>query len=397
LFIKPLNSEATELNDTELSMDISAEEMNRRYARLRQIMADEGLAALIVIGNTSVNGSASFSTGSFRYLSNFYIMSLCGVLVFLQNEAPIMLVPSELSREKATRVSCVSDVRHSLDYSDVARILEERGMTHGKVGIISLDNIPVPLYLSLKERLPDVTFVDGLFTVLPSRFIKSAEEMKLIAQSAKINDQAFQEVLNGMRPGMKEYEVANIVESCQKRHGADRTFDLISSGPFANVKERAQLFYPGSREIQTGDWVTLEITCSYAGYWSQLVRVVSVGEASPEAVQLQTATMRTLETGLEKLRIGMRVPEYFHIMAEAAAGYGFKLITPMGHFAGLDLVEGRIDNKTEVVFAPGMTFIVHPHLVDSQGRWLLWGQTYFMTADGAVSFNRKEESGLYAI
>jgi|SRR5208282_1696690 len=377
-------------------MDISTEEMTRRYARLLKTLSNDGFKALLVIGTANSNGNAAvYGAGTFRYLSDFYIMTLYGVLVICPPHDPAMFVPTELSRERGTRVSWVKDVRHSLDYgADVAGFLEECEITDGKVGIINIESIPARLYTALCERLPEIDFVDGSSAVIPSRFIKSEEERGLIAKSAEINDQAFQKVLDEMQPGMKEFEVVNIVESCQRSLGADGLFNLISSGPFGGgTQGRARLFHASRREIKRGDSVSLEVSCSYGGYWSQLVRAVSVGVADPDAVQMQKAAMATLKRGLDELCVGMRVREYFDIMAKEAGLHGFKLATPMGHFVGLDLMEARIDDITDLTFEPDMAFIVHPHLIDSRGRWLLWGHTFIMTKSGAVSLHRTEETG----
>ena len=75
-----------------------------------------------------------------------------------------------------------------------------------------------------------------------------------------------------------------------------------------------------------------------------------------------------------------QMSEAVQAMARTAEEKNFKLTTPMGHFYGLDLVEGRFDGESQVVLNPGVTAIVHPRLDDSKGRnMILWGETYLMT------------------
>jgi hypothetical protein len=75
---------------------LSERERDRRYGLVRRAMNDEGSDALLVVGNNHASGGALFSTGSFRYLTDFLIFSLYGLLLFFREDEPMMLVPMEL-------------------------------------------------------------------------------------------------------------------------------------------------------------------------------------------------------------------------------------------------------------------------------------------------------------
>ena len=90
-------------------------------------MNEEGIDALLVVGNNHASGSALFSTGSFRYLTDFFIFSLYGLLLFFREDDPMMLVPMELK-----------DIRISFnDAETVAQVLREKGLHNSKIGMIS--------------------------------------------------------------------------------------------------------------------------------------------------------------------------------------------------------------------------------------------------------------------
>jgi Xaa-Pro aminopeptidase len=360
-------------------------------------MAEENVGVLLVVGNNHATGNPSFATGSFRYLTDFFIISLYGMLVFFRETNPVMLVPMELQEVYAKKYSWIDDVRTSFDYAEaVVQLLEDRGLTHGKVGIASMNSIPVPVYRSLKERLPNAEFFDASSVLTNLRFIKGDEERKLLKEAAKLNDGAYKEVLGHIRPGIKEYEIGGILDGYQRRNGADRTFNLISSGPFPISKEgvpfEGHVWAPGPREIKEGDCIILEMTTVYGGYWNQLVRIVSVGFKNTELLRFQQTALMTIRSGLETIRTGLKTFEVFSTMAEVAANCGFKLVTPMGHFVGLDLVEGRVDSESKVIFAPGITFILHPNIADKQGIHIFCGQTYFMAEKGPIALNETDET-----
>ncbi len=308
-----------------------------------------------------------------------------------------MLVPMELQEIYAKKYSWIDDVRTSFDYAEaVAQLLENKGLAHGKVGIAGMNSIPVTVYHSLKERLPKAEVFDATSILVNVRFIKGEEERNLLTEAAKLNDGAYKEVLGHIRPGIKEYEIGGILDGYQRRNGADRTFNLISSGPFPVSKEgvpfEGHVWAPGPREIKKGDCILLEITTVYGGYWNQLVRIVSVGVENTELLRFQQTAFMTIHSGLETMKTGLKTSEFFSTMAKIAASCGFKLITPMGHFIGLDLVEGRVDSESKVIFAPGIAFILHPNIADKQGIHIFCGQTYFMTEKGPIALNETDET-----
>ena len=72
---------------------------------------------LLLVGNNHASGSPLFSTGSFRYLTDFFIFSLYGLLLFFREDEPVMLVPMELQEAMARKYSWIKDIRISFNYA----------------------------------------------------------------------------------------------------------------------------------------------------------------------------------------------------------------------------------------------------------------------------------------
>jgi len=376
-------------------MYLSNKERDRRYNQLKEIMARENVSALLAIGNQNIGGSAG--TGNFRYLTDFFIIYQYGVLLFFREGPPTLLVSSELQRDWANKYSWVEDVRACSDYPEVvARLIKEKGLKQTKIGIAGMESIPAKAYLAIREKLPEADFFDAGVILSGVRLIKGEEERQLLRRAAEINDEAYKEVLKHLQPGIKEYEIVGIVEGCQFRKGADRTFNLISTGPFpvsaTGVPFQYHPWFPGKREIQKGDCVLMEMTTVYGGYWNQLVRVVSVGQENPHLFRFQQALVKTIRAGLEKIHAGSKTSDFIQSMTSAAEKDGFKLNPIMGHFLGLDLTEARFDDtQGQVVFAPGMAMVIHPTLYDPHEISMFWGQTYLTTNDGPIQLNQTED------
>jgi Xaa-Pro aminopeptidase len=379
-------------------MYLSMQEKNRRYEALRKIMEKDGIDALVVVGNTQTTGNPSYSTGNFRYLTDFFIFSLYGLLLFLRESDPVMLVPMELQDTFARKYSWISDIRMGLNYAEtITRILAERKLTGGKIGIVSMESLPASTYLSLRENLPAADFVDAAAILLPIRFIKGDEERSLLKRAAEMNDGAYLEVLKQLRPGMKEYEVAGIIEGVHRGNGADKTFNLVFSGTFPVTQEgipyQGLPWCPGQRAIEKGDCVHLELTTDYGGYWNQLVRIIAVGSENAELARFHEAAVATNRAGLEAMRPGTLTSAAVSAMAREAVARHFQLTAPLGHFCGLDLIEARVAADSQVVLDPGVTMILHPRIDDAKGRnMLLWGETYIMTGQGPLRLNQTDDT-----
>ena len=378
-------------------MYLGEQERDRRYEALRRSMAAENITALLVVGNGHATGSPVFSTGGFRYLTDFFIFSQYGLLLFFLEDDPVMLVPMELQETVAGKYSWVNDIRLSVDYVEtVTKILREKKLERRKVGIVSMESMPASTYLSLREKIPEATLVDAGFMLLRQRFIKSDEERKLLQKAAEINDGAYEAVLKQLKPGMKEYEVAGIVEGFHRGSGADRTFNLVFSGSFPRAQDGTPFqglpWCPGQRTIEKGDCVHMEMTNAYGGYWNQLVRIVAVGAHNAELARFHEAAVTATRSAVKSIKAGTKTADAVAVMAETSRKYGFTLTAPLGHFVGIDLIEARVAADSGIIFDPGIAAIIHPRIDDGKGaNMLLWGETYFMTEKGIVRLNQTDD------
>ncbi len=137
----------------------------------------------------------------------------------------------------------------------------------------------------------------------------------------------------------------------------------------------------------------MEMTNAYGGYWNQLVRIVAVGVENRELARFHEAAVMATRKTVESIRLGTKTADAVSVMAETAKKYGFTLTAPLGHFVGIDLIEGRVAAESGVLFNPGTAAIIHPRIDDEKGaNMLLWGETYFMTATGMIRLNRTDDA-----
>ena len=166
------------------------------------------------------------------------------------------------------------------------------------------------------------------------------------------------------RPGLKEYELAAIVEYKMRSLGAEDNFGMV----VANNHNQA-LHPPTDRVVQPGDIIIGEITPCIGGLFVQICRTVVLGEPPPvvrekyailhkamglgmAAAQDRRAGERRCQGDQRRRLLNMATQKYCRPPFMRVRGHGLGC----GSSAPGSLED---DNKTKL--EEGMTFIIHPN------------------------------------
>lgn len=171
------------------------------------------------------------------------------------------------------------------------------------------------------------------------RVCKEDDEVGKIVAAQRIAEQALEEVLNDIKPGATEKEIAARLTYLMLHYGAENmSFDpIVVSG--ANSSKPHGV--PTEKEIQAGDFVTMDFGCIVDGYCSDMTRTVFLGEPDPEMRAAWDALREANESVEAMLRPGVTGKEA-HERAEevlAAAGFGGRMGHGLGHGVGIDIHE----------------------------------------------------------
>src|SRR5208282_5654424 len=114
-------------------MAFSQAERERRHRAMVDLIKRNDLRALILMGDTSV-GNGFY--GDFRYYQDNRIIFYRQVACIFEDSAPVLFTSSVIQRQAAMRRGAVKDVRVTEDMpTDIAKLLNERGVTSGRVGV----------------------------------------------------------------------------------------------------------------------------------------------------------------------------------------------------------------------------------------------------------------------
>jgi Xaa-Pro aminopeptidase len=279
----------------------------------------------------------------------------------------------------------IEDVRVSTNFiADTVALIKEHGASKGRVGV-NFEMLPTTWYTYLRTELSKAELLDIHDDIMEIRFQHSDEEIEVYRKGAALADAGFEAALKVIRPGVTEYEIVAEIEHVSRKQGTDEHFTLIGSGKFSFSNERSLPLpvTPSEKRIQAGESIVMEITPRYQGYWTQLVRMVNVGERNDELQKIQTVARDAIRRGLEEFKPGKRVKDVALAMQAYVAQTEFVPRAPFGHVCGIDLVEERVSVDNERLFVPGYAAIVHPLVQTADLKNVIfWGETYLATKQG---------------
>ncbi len=171
------------------------------------------------------------------------------------------------------------------------------------------------------------------------RVCKEDEEIGRIVAAQRIAEQAFDEVLNDIRAGVTEKEIAARLTYLMLHYGAENmSFDpIVVSG--ANSSKPHGV--PSDKAIESGDFVTMDFGCIVEGYCSDMTRTVAVGHATDEMQQVYDTVLNAQLAGIACCKAGVLGSDVDGAARRVIeqAGYGDAFGHGFGHGVGLEIHE----------------------------------------------------------
>ncbi|MED1468208.1 aminopeptidase P family protein [Bacillus salipaludis] len=210
-----------------------------------------------------------------------------------------------------------------------------------------------------KEIEGELLPVSGVIEKL--RLIKTDAEIKILKEAADIADAAFKHILDFIRPGKTELEVANELEFFMRRAGAtSSSFDtIVASGKRSALPHGVA----SDKVIETGDFVTLDYGAYYKGYVSDITRTVAVGQPDEKLKNIYEIVLDAQLKGMEGIKPGMTGKEADALTRDyiTEKGFGEYFGHSTGHGIGLEVHEGpALSFRSDLVLEPGMVVTCEP-------------------------------------
>ena len=209
-------------------------------------------------------------------------------------------------------------------------------------GVVKLgfedEYMPVSDY-NLWTKDVEAEFVPASSLLTDLRMVKDADELAAMREAQRITDEALLEILNFLKPGLTEQEVAARLTYIMARKGAERnSFDPIVACGANGSKPHA---IPGPAVIQKGQFVTMDFGCVAGGYCSDMTRTVAVGRPGEEMELVYNTVLKAQLAGIAAAHAGVTGREVHEAGARVIeeAGYGEYFGHGFGHSLGIEIHE----------------------------------------------------------
>lgn len=292
------------------------------------------------------------------YLSNF--PSSAGSILITKENATLLIDFRYF--EKAQKSVKNMDVKlcKSL-YADIKELLKQHNIKNILIETehICLDSFErMTTALQGFNILSDSSLSRKLNTL---RQIKSQDEIELIKKSQKITDDAFSHILNFIKVGVTEKEIALELEFFMRKNGSEGVaFDTIAvSGKNSSLPHGV----PTDKPLENGDFLTMDFGAVYRGYHSDMTRTVAIGKATDEQTLIYNTVLKAQTEALKKIKPNAICKEIDKTARDiiTAKGYGEFFGHGLGHSVGLEIHENPAFNtRDETPLQKGMVITVEP-------------------------------------
>jgi len=358
---------------------VPADEIRRRLAGLQAMLAGRDLDAALLVQNADLYYYAGTVQQSFLYVP-------------VDGQATLFV---RKVAERARLESSLDAVMELGAFRDLpARLRERYGVLPSRLGM-ELDVLPALRLRSFEKLLPQAVVEDVGRDIVRLRAIKSAWEIERIRAAARLADRVCARVAEVLREGLREVELAGLVEAEARRLGHEgvvrmRAFNqeifygqLLTGGsgcvpsfpdtPLAGTGlSPAVAQGPGFRRISRGEPVLFDFVAVRDGYMADTTRMFVIGELPGELVRAYDAALGVQEAAIAAACPGATCAAVWEAalstatregLGDAFMGHGVGQVRFVGHGVGVELDELPVLAASSYELAEGMVFALEPKFV----------------------------------
>lgn len=241
---------------------------------------------------------------------------------------------------------------------------------HGiKCIAIEGQNMSVNELAQYQGKFPDIIFESTSLSevLIKMRSIKSDTEIAKIEKAQRIAESAFSHILDFVREGITEREVALELDYFMLRNGAEAlSFDTIAvSGKNGSSPHGI----PTDKRISSGELLTMDFGAVIDGYHSDMTRTIAIGDIPESAERAYRTVLEAQKKAIQHAVAGITGRELDKVARGHidSMGYGSYFGHALGHGVGMEIhEEPRVSPKSETKLRENMIITVEPGIYISR-------------------------------
>lgn len=372
-----------------------------RLSLLQQEIERRGVRAALLTHSRDV----FYYTGTAR--PAYLAVTATGYRLFVKRALEMAVQESGLDADAIGKLATFEDILHWL---------ADNGVTAGSIGL-TLDVIPAQAYLNVQRALGPGWLVTNIADlVLWQRMVKDEDEVACIRRACEIVHQGHLAVVENLREGMTELELAALVEDAQRRHFHEGTIFVrqvdfsFGRGPLASGENLLRFSGfahtvtgiglssalpagPSRRTIRHGDAIVIDIPASCGGYHCDQSRTYVLGMAPAEVRSGYDRLKDIADFTFSQLRSGTTCSSVFRATHEYAVRLGTRetflacgneRADFVGHGVGLEINEPPLLCERDGTALPENSVVaIEMHLSDPRWGTVKLEDTVLVRRDGA--------------
>lgn len=256
-------------------------------------------------------------------------------------------------------------------------MLMDAGVANDPIGV----DIVEPAFL-FEMQAQGLKVVDIQQHMLDARAIKSVDEIMLLSQAAAMVDGVYQDIVDVLKPGIRENEIVALASKRLYEMGSDQV-EAINAVSGERCNPHPHNF--SDKIIRPGDQAFFDIIHSFNGYRTCYYRTFSVGSSTPIQHDAYTKAREWMDAAIAKVGPGVGTDEVAALWPKATE-FGFPnemeaFGLQFGHGLGLGLHERPIISR--------LNSMTHP--VEIQAGMVFALETYCPASDGVSAARIEEE------
>ena len=313
---------------------ITRDEREQRQEHARQLLAENGLDAIVLMTGTSMQyfagirwwgGERTFALIMPAKGNSFYVCP-----AFEEGRAREQIANAPGGANPDVRVWQEDES----PYERIAQGLKDRGMGSGKVGIE--ETIRFVFADGIAKTCPQATVLSATPVTAGCRMIKSSHEIALMRLASQVTLAAYEAAYHAVKDGMTQPQVEELVRKAHEQlgftGGADVQVGEFSAFPHGSLTPQV---------VHEGTIVLMDGGCTAEGYQSDITRTYVVGKASDKMKKVFDIVDRAQSAALAAARPGVACGSIDDaarkVITDGGYGPDYKYFTHrLGHGMGMD-------------------------------------------------------------
>jgi len=229
-----------------------------------------------------------------------------------------------------------------------------------KVGF-EADHAPFSFILELKRKFKNIKFIPTKNFIEEIAAVKTPDEIENIKRAIKISEKVFYGILNLIKPGVSEIDIASEITYLHRKLGAEKdAFDIIVASGWRSALPHG---VATGKKLKKGELVLIDFGCVYNGYHSDITRTISIGKASPEIKKIYQIVLDAQTKAIEGVRERLKANELDSIARDYIRqnGYAKFFGHSLGHGIGTEIhTLPRISPSSDYILQNGNVITIEP-------------------------------------